>query len=236
VSPIDFVDSAGATSCQGEAAVSSSSHGSGVGSSSCVGQPLVVSYLPEPQLAPPAAVAACADGSRRTSEAVISSAAAVQVQLLEPQPGTLLVADRWCFFKVLTSHWSSVAVGTQQCGWQVLQPIDATEASLEGSVCGVAAVADGSAGLAVFAGSVYLPRVSACFVAVQDTGHQGQAAAGAVAGLHAGSSTSRCTKSSWEPVLGLRVLPPVRLVITVVSACGNLDHGEPCPSHPHGQC
>jgi hypothetical protein len=222
VSSVDSPDnqSAGTSSCQGEAAASSSSSSS---SDSGAGQPLVVAYLPEPQLASYSAAAAAtgAGESRRMSEATATAAAAaaVQVQLMEPQPGTLLVADRSCFFRVLAPQWASVAVGAPQCGWQFLQRVDGGDASMQGSGGGVTAAADGASGLAVFAGSVYLPRVSACFVAVQDAGHQGQAA-GAAAGLRvlemqlAGQSSvaDASSRASWEPVLALRVLPPVSVV------------------------
>jgi hypothetical protein len=221
VSPVDCVGPNSAAS------VSSSSEGNRAGSSSCAGQPLVVSYLPEPQLGPSAA-AAGADGDRRTTEAIITPAAAVQVQLLEPQPGTLLVADRTYFFRVLASQCTCVAVGTQQCGWQVLQPIDATEADMQRSGCGNAAAADYMSGLAVFAGSVYLPRVSAIFVAVQDAGQQGQAAGTAAGQLGQDASGQSVvpvasSSASWEPFLGIRVLPPVSLLIIMVS--------RPCARH-----
>lgn len=135
----------------------------------------------------------------------------MQVQLLEPQPGTLLVADRSYSFKVLAPQWSSVAVGTQQCGWQVLQPMDTTEAGiLHGSGHRVAAAADDVPVLAVFAGSVCLPRVGACLVAVQDAGQQDQAAAPPAAEQSSGDT-------SWEAVLGLCVLPPVSHGIIIVS-------------------
>lgn len=111
--------------------------------------------------------------------------AAVQLQLLSPEPGALLEADRTQLFAVLAPAWASVAVGSEQSGWVVLQRQQ--EQQLEAAASGSGA--NCSEEFCVFSGSVVLPRISACYVAVQDFAQQ--------------------QGGSWLPVLGLHVRPPV---------------------------
>jgi hypothetical protein len=113
----------------------------------------------------------------------------VPVQLLSPQPGTLLEADRTQQFEVLAPSWAAVAVGSKQAGWVQLQP--QRDAALGCNGGGEAAV-DTPGEYCLFEGSVMLPRVSACYVAVQDARQQKE------------------DDSSWTPLLGLHIWPSVR--------------------------
>jgi hypothetical protein len=146
-------------------------------SRSCSRRPLVA-YLPQPQPASAAGLFCCSTPAGNMQPTV-------QLQLLTPQPGSLLEADRTQDFAVLAPASAAVAVGSGQSGWVQLQTQDTSAAdAAAGSAAGT--------GFAVFAGSVVLPRVNHCFVAV-----------GAPA-PNAGQESS-----SWAPMLGLHVWPPV---------------------------
>jgi hypothetical protein len=87
-----------------------------------------------------------------------SSSSCPALQLLCPQPGTVLEADREHQFEVLVPRAAAVALGSDTAGWAMLQRCSS------------------SSGL--FAGQLMLPRVDSCFVAVQGE-HAGAAAAAA---------------------------------------------------------
>lgn len=140
-------------------------------------------YLPQPQPSSAAGLSCC-------STPPDNMQAAVQLQLLTPEPGSLLEADRTQDFAVLAPASAAVAVGSGQSGWVQLQQQDVTAAD-------VAAASAAGAWLAVFAGSVVLPRVNKCFVAVQAPPQ------------NAGQECSGSPGGSWVPVLGLHVWPPV---------------------------
>jgi hypothetical protein len=145
----------------------------------------LVAYLPQPQPASTAGLPCC-------STPPDNMQLAERLQLLTPQPGSLLEADRTQHFAVLAPASAAVAVGSQKSGWAQLQqqPQDATAAdSAAASTAGQAS--------AVFAGSVVLPRVNMCFVAVQAPLQNAE------------QECSGSPGSSWVPVLGLHVWPPV---------------------------
>lgn len=159
--------------------------GAGSTSSSWSRQPLPA-YLPQPQPAHTANTCHCSTFPRDMQTAV-------QLQLLNPQPGTLLEADRTQEFAVLAPPNTTVAVGSAQSGWLLLQPQQQEGTSTADYPSAVAA----GPGLCVFAGRVVLPRVNTCFVAVSTPVQQ------------AGEDCSSEAGSSWAPVLGLHVWPPV---------------------------
>lgn len=112
------------------------------------------------------------------------------LQLVAPQPGTYLEADRAHDFVVVGPAGVSVAVGSEQSGWVVLKQQQRQQQSeaASGQPTSASASSDKQPWVA-FSGSVMLPRVPTCYVAIQD-----------------------CSSSSdggWVPVLGLHVWPPV---------------------------
>jgi hypothetical protein len=132
----------------------------------------------------------------------------VSVQLLSPQPGTLLEADRTQQFEVLAPSWAAVAVGSPQAGWVKLQPQQGAVLGRDG---GEKAASDTPGECLLFEGRVTLPRVSSCYVAVQDARRQ----------LGQGDS-------SWTSLLGLHIWPPVRHMAGCASLavpCGKVDFG-----------
>lgn len=141
----------------------------------------MVAYLPHP-IAPASAEAAGAAGTD------------VRVQLLSPQPGALLEADRTQHFEVVAPAGAAVAGGSEQSGWVVLQQQQQQPAEQQASSAATSAGAGDDDLWVLSAGSMVLPRISTCYVAVQGVAGQQQQQG------HA-----------WVPVLSLPVRPPVSL-------------------------
>jgi hypothetical protein len=188
--------------------------------SSSISRPPRVAFLPQPMpVHTHAAAGACLQRSRictatRNAEGLQPQQQqqdAAQLQLLLPQPGALLEADRPQQFRVLAPAGHRVVVGSPEPGWIPLQPRPASNVgdAAAGGGCGSGATASradaAGGGLVVHAGSMVLPRVPTCYVAVQEIADQGQQqlatqAEDASAGLQAGQLL---------PMLGLHVAPPV---------------------------
>jgi len=157
-----------------------------------------------------------------------------RVELLSPQPGAILEADRVQQFVVVAPAAAAVAVGSEQSGWTVLQPRQANESGAPAG-CGGGGGGDGS-GLnpctGVFEGHVMLPRVSTCFIAVQEQlAEQGHTWQAREAGSSAGSAPEgACHSNSWVPLLGLHVWPPVSAGEPCVRLCVGWDGLSTQPS------
>ena len=107
------------------------------------------------------------------------------LQLLSPQPCKLLEADRPELFDVIAPEAAAVAVGSDESGWQQLQPAAPAD---EGGT---------STKQGLFRGEVVMPRSSQCFVAVATKASLQQ--------LEQDAAICR----SWTPVLTLCVRPQV---------------------------
>lgn len=114
-------------------------------------------------------------------------------QLLNPPPCKLLEADRPELFEVRAPQAVAVAVGSDELGWQQLQPAAAADAADSSSKLG-------QLQQGLFWGEVVMPRSPQCLVAVAtDLQGQGQGCADG---------------SSWIPVISLRVRPQVSALAT----------------------
>lgn len=148
----------------------------------------MVAYLPEP-IAPVSAAA----GAGGTD---------VRVQLLSPQPGTLLKADRTQHFEVVAPAGVAVAVGSEQSGWVELQQQQPAEQQASSAATSAGA---GDDLWVLSAGNMVLPRISTCYVAVQGVAGQQQ--------------QQQQRGHAWVPVLGLPVRPPVRVASCQCVCC-----------------
>lgn len=112
---------------------------------------------------------------------------AAALQLLQPQPCKLLEADRPELFEVMAPKAAAVAVGSDELGWQALQPVTA-QVDRRG----------------LFSGMVVMPRAERCFVAVQLA--DGEQSPGLMLVDGTGSKAD-----VWLPVLSLQIRPQVGL-------------------------
>lgn len=170
-----------------------------------------------PRLQPAALLQSNSDGETRAP-----SHGPSRLQLLSPQPGAILEADRVQHFVVVAPAAAAVAVGSEQSGWTVLQPRQADESGAPAGCGGGGDDSGLNACAGVFEGDVMLPRVSTCFIAVQEQSAEQGPTQAREAGSSAGSAPEGVS-SPWVPLLGLHVWPPVSVGEPCVGRCVGWD-------------
>lgn len=174
-------------------------------------------------IVPPPAGDALAPAALPRQECGLADRACRGLQLLAPQPGAPLEADRPEHFSVAVPGAAAVAVGCEEVGWVQLQPADAQGAAAmlpaagaSSSGCGSSSSRASSAGQVqaeqqqqeedIFSGSIVLPRASRCCIAARFPG-----------------------ASAWLQLISIPVLPPAQQLVQVVASqeAPTLDTAEP---------